>query len=223
VLTALGEEADLGFLPPGVAEDGHVPTGVMGSSRRRLVFVGGDLLDSPHTIAYALGSGKRAAIAIDHTLRSRSGDEVDTVGALDVGALRFGPGGNVSATRWRGDDPIRRAEPVNEVMPVEDLNTVHFRREPWHHDRYLPPERTRRTFGEANHGLPYEVALAEADRCFNCAVCNGCEVCLVFCPDVAISRGPDGRLVIDYEHCKGCGICAAECPRGAILMTREGL
>ncbi len=223
VLTALGEEADLGFLPGDLADGGHVTAGAMGSTRRRLVFVGGDLLDTPHTIAFALGSGKRAAIAIDHALRSRSGDELDTVGALDVGALRFGPGGNVSATRWRGDDPVRRADPVNEVIEVGDLNTAHFRKEPWHHDRYLPAERTRRTFGEANHGLPYDVALAEADRCFNCAVCNGCEVCLVFCPDVAISRGPDGRLVIDYEHCKGCGLCAAECPRGAIVMTREGL
>ena len=64
--------------------------------------------------------------------------------------------------------------------------------------------------------------LAEARRCFHCGVCDGCEVCLVFCPDVAISRRPDGRFDIDYEHCKGCGVCAEECPRGALAMTREG-
>lgn len=223
VLTALGEEADLDFLPDGLVAGGRVPAGVMGATGRSLVFVGGDLLDSPHTIAFAIGSGKRAAIGIDHTLRSLAGDEVDAVGALDVGALRFGPEGNVSATRWRGDDPIRRSDPVNEVVGLEDLNTAQFTRQPWHHDRYLPAERTRRTFAEANHGLPYDAALAEAQRCFNCAVCNGCEVCLIFCPDVAISRCPDGRLVIDDAHCKGCGICAVECPRGAITMTREGL
>lgn len=223
VITALGEEADLGFLPEALVTNGRVPAGPMGATKRSLVFVGGDLLDTPHTIAFALGSGKRAAIAIDHALRSLAGEEVDAVGALDVGALRFGPGGNVSATRWRGDDPVRRADPVNEVVGAADLNTEHFAREAWHHDRYLPAERTRRTFAEANHGLAYEAAVAEAQRCFNCAVCNGCEVCMVFCPDVAISRAPDGRLVIDYAHCKGCGICAAECPRGAITMTREGL
>jgi pyruvate ferredoxin oxidoreductase delta subunit len=48
-------------------------------------------------------------------------------------------------------------------------------------------------------------------------------VCLVFCPDVAITRRADGRFDIDYDHCKGCGICAEECPRGAMVMTREGL
>ncbi len=223
VLTALGEEADLGFLPEELAAAGHIRAGTMGGTRRGMVFIGGDLLDTPHTIAFALGSGKRAAIGIDHTLRSLAGDDVDALGALDVGALRFGPDGNVSATRWRGDDPVRRADPVNEVVGPDEINTVHFRREPWHHDRFMPADRTRRTFAEANHGLSYDAAMAEAQRCFNCAVCNGCEVCLVFCPDVAISRGEDGRLVIDYAHCKGCGICAAECPRGAITMTREGL
>jgi len=223
VLTALGEEADLGFLPEELAAAGHLRAGTMGGTRRGMVFVGGDLLDTPHTIAFALGSGKRAAIGIDHTLRSLAGDDVDALGALDVGSLRFGPDGNVSASRWRGDDPIRRADPVNEVVGPDDLNTAHFRHESWHHDRFMPPDRTRRTFAEANHGLTYDAAMAEAQRCFNCAVCNGCEVCLIFCPDAAISRGPDGRLVIDYAHCKGCGICAEECPRGAITMTREGL
>lgn len=223
VLTALGEEADLGFMPEQVLQGGKVRATAMGGTNRQLVFVGGDLLDTPHTIAFALGSGKRAAIAIDHTLRSLAGDDVDTLGALDVGALRFGPEGNVSATRWRGDDPVRRTEPANEVIGVDDLNTEHFVKQPWHHDRFMPADRTRRTFAEANHGLPYEAAVAEAQRCFNCAVCNGCEVCMIFCPDVAISRADDGRLVIDYTHCKGCGICAEECPRGAITMTREGL
>lgn len=223
VLTALGEEADLGFLPEELTAGGRLPAGTMGGTRRGMVFVGGDLLDTPHTIAFALGSGKRAAIGIDHTLRSLAGDDVDALGALDVGALRFGPEGNVSATRWRGDDPIRRADPVNEVVGPTEINTALLPKEPWHHDRFMPPDRTRRTFAEANHGLPYDAAMAEAQRCFNCAVCNGCEVCMIFCPDVAISRGADGRLVIDYTHCKGCGICAEECPRGAITMTREGL
>ena len=60
---------------------------------------------------------------------------------------------------------------------------------------------------------------AEANRCFNCGVCNGCEVCLVFCPDAAISRAPDGGFAVDLAYCKGCGLCAAECPRGAVRMV----
>jgi len=53
-------------------------------------------------------------------------------------------------------------------------------------------------------------------------VCNRCDLCLVFCPDAAISRD-DGGYAVAMEYCKGCGVCAEECPRGAIVMTREGL
>ena len=79
-------------------------------------------------------------------------------------------------------------------------------------------------FDEVNLGLPLSTAIDEARRCLNCGVCNDCELCMILCPDVAISRSPAGHgFVIDLEHCKGCGICAEECPRGAIVMTREGL
>jgi 2-oxoacid:acceptor oxidoreductase delta subunit (pyruvate/2-ketoisovalerate family) len=73
-----------------------------------------------------------------------------------------------------------------------------------------------------NRGLGRDGVLAEVERCFNCGVCNSCEVCLIFCPDVAISRRGDGRFDIAYDYCKGCGLCAEECPRGAITMVGEG-
>jgi len=221
VLAALGEEAELGF-----ARDlldraaGVVHVGPLGATSRAAVFAGGDLTDEPHTVAYAIGAGKRAAIGIDARLRRRAGADAESV---DVDGLRLGPRGNLSVTRWRGDDPVRRAAPLNEVVGVESMCTAHFERVARRHDRFRPAEWTSRTFGEANLGLTRDEALSEARRCMNCGVCNGCEVCLVFCPDVAISRGADGGLVIDNDYCKGCGICAAECPRGAITMTREGL
>jgi 2-oxoacid:acceptor oxidoreductase delta subunit (pyruvate/2-ketoisovalerate family) len=65
--------------------------------------------------------------------------------------------------------------------------------------------------------------VAEARRCFNCGVCNDCELCLIYCPDAAITRREGGGFEIDLSYCKGCGLCAEECPRGAIVMTREGL
>jgi len=47
--------------------------------------------------------------------------------------------------------------------------------------------------------------------------CNGCGICLLFCPDAVIGRD----LSIDLAYCKGCGICANECPKKAIAMIRE--
>lgn len=49
-------------------------------------------------------------------------------------------------------------------------------------------------------------------------VCNACGLCILYCPDAAISED----LEIDLDFCKGCGICANECPKKAIEMVREG-
>ena len=112
---------------------------------------------------------------------------------------------------------------MDDVVKVTELNLSQFTHARRAEDVLRPAWDTRRDFLEANLGLPREEAMNEAKRCFNCAVCNGCEVCLIFCPDVSISRRDDGRFDIAYDYCKGCGLCAAECPRGAITMTREGL
>lgn len=70
-------------------------------------------------------------------------------------------------------------------------------------------------FKEVNHGL---TDAGEADRCFSCGRCTGCDTCLIYCPEGIICR--DGmRYAIDQEQCKGCGICATECPRQAMRMS----
>jgi len=221
VVTALGEEADLEILPPELqSRGGALHVSPLGNTSSTAVFAGGDVVEEPHTVAFALGSGKRAAIGIDHYLKLLDGLGAD---AVELGELRLGPAGNLSVTRWLENDPVQRRNPVNRVAEPADLNFAHFRHEPRIEDRLRPSYESRHDFGEANLGLARDEALAEARRCFNCGVCNGCEVCLVFCPDVAITRRDDGRFDIDYDHCKGCGVCAEECPRGAIVMTREGL
>ncbi|MEA2071718.1 MAG: 4Fe-4S binding protein [Asgard group archaeon] len=57
--------------------------------------------------------------------------------------------------------------------------------------------------------------------------CIRCEICALFCPDIAISRDEDdpshkkGKMIIDYDYCKGCGICSNECPVECIEMVKE--
>jgi Pyruvate/2-oxoacid:ferredoxin oxidoreductase delta subunit len=222
VLTALGEEPDLAFLPADITRKGYlIKVDAFGHTSRKGVFAGGDITGEAHTVAHSLGSGKRAAIGIDLYLRSRAGE---TVQAPDEKALRYAGIGNMSVTRWRGDDPVARTNELNELVPFEMLNTAHFARVPSIPDRHRPANERRDGFLEADLGLGRDEALAEAKRCFNCGVCNDCGLCMIFCPDVAIKPHASGHgFSLSYKYCKGCGVCVEECPRGAMTMTREGL
>jgi len=239
VLLATGESASLESLPPEVAiAKGAVTVDRLGATGNVAFFSGGDVAGHDRTVAHALGAGKRAAIGIDRLLRAARGESMPTAQresapagsanvAVDLSAdltrLQLGPEGNLSMTRWRGDDPVRRVAPLDQVVGLEQLNLTHFEPAERHAD-HKPDGATSLTFAEVNLGLTPGEALAEAKRCFNCGVCNECELCLIYCADVAIRRGTDGaRFEIDLDYCKGCGVCAEECPRGAISMTREGL
>ncbi|MBI3983007.1 MAG: FAD-dependent oxidoreductase [Gemmatimonadetes bacterium] len=221
VLSAIGENADLAGLPPELAvQESGVAADALGTTSRAGVFAGGDVTNAARTVADALGAGKRAAVGIDRYLRRLSDDGPNGTG---LPALRFG-NGNISMARWRDADPVHRINALNELVEFDDLNTSHFRRVRRRRDDRLSLAESRGGFAEVNLGLDHEDAVSEALRCFNCGVCNHCDLCLIFCPDVAISRRANGGgYDIALEYCKGCGVCAEECPRGALTLTREGL
>ncbi|HSJ15613.1 MAG TPA: NAD(P)-binding protein [Longimicrobiales bacterium] len=219
VLLATGENASIESLPLNVdIERGAIRVDELGTTTVRAFFAGGDAAGHERTVAHALGAGKRAALGIDRYLRQARGERE----LRDPVQTRVASG-NLSMTRWRGDDPVRRVDPVEEVVGPADVNLTHFAPAARHAD-HKPNGETATTFVEVNLGLSAADALAEAHRCFNCGVCNECELCLIYCADVAIRRTEGGaRFEIDLDYCKGCGVCAEECPRGAISMTREGL
>ncbi len=114
--------------------------------------------------------------------------------------------------------PELEGEPV--LVPFERLNLDYFEPQPRLHGRTLAvPERIT-NFNEVELGFTAEQGPLEAKRCFSCGVCNQCDNCITYCPDVAISRH-DGNYEVDYDYCKGCGICAEECPRWVIDLIEE--
>ena len=51
--------------------------------------------------------------------------------------------------------------------------------------------------------------------------CTRCLICLVRCPDAAMTLNHEGFPVIDYDNCKGCMICYEECPTKCIHEEKE--
>jgi NADPH-dependent glutamate synthase beta subunit-like oxidoreductase len=213
VLTAIGEDADLAALPKKIGiQDNIILTDERGATKQDGIFAGGDIIHQPHTVVHAIGSGKRAAIFIDCFLGKKKWE-----GVFD--AIRIGERGSLSMRRYLRDE--KEQPPLSpKTVLLKDLNLDYFEPKKREKTTRLPMGKRQGTFEEVNLGFPEETALAEAKRCFNCGVCNLCDNCYIFCPDVAI-RKENGNNVIDYDHCKGCGICVEECPRDAMVMEEE--
>lgn len=210
VISATGEAPDLSFLPPQLPKSRDaIPVDEAGATSLEKVFAGGDAVAQPRTVSYAIGSGKKAAMAIDATLRGKNAAE-------SIRLARWGGKGSLSMARYRsgGGDGI-----AQEVVQFSELNTAYFPRQARKPEERLTLEQRTKDFSEIDRGLSRTSALFEAKRCFNCGVCNLCDNCFFFCPDLAISARPDGQgYEINYDYCKGCCICVEECPRGAISI-----
>ncbi|MDI6753268.1 MAG: NAD(P)-binding protein [Thermodesulfobacteriota bacterium] len=215
VIAAIGEEADLSPLPKKLGlKENAVLTDERGATRQKGVFAGGDIIQQPRTVVHAIGSGKRAAIFIDCFLKKKKWE-----GLFE--AIRIGEQGTLSMKRYLQAEN-ERASLSSKTVRLKDLNLDYF---DYKKRKKMPKTQVAKrvgSFEEVNQGYAEETAVAEAKRCFNCGVCNLCDNCYIYCPDVAIlKQGEDGPNVIDYDHCKGCGICVEECPRDAMVMEEE--
>jgi NADPH-dependent glutamate synthase beta subunit-like oxidoreductase len=115
---------------------------------------------------------------------------------------------------------IAETEGDGKVVSMSDINEAYFTPTNRVATAHVPLERMENRFGEVKRGFTEEEAREEISRCMSCGVCNGCDICWMFCPDAAISR-EDGVYTINYDYCKGCLICQHECPRGVISSERE--
>uniref|UniRef100_A0A7V4E4N8 FAD-dependent oxidoreductase n=1 Tax=candidate division WOR-3 bacterium TaxID=2052148 RepID=A0A7V4E4N8_UNCW3 len=109
---------------------------------------------------------------------------------------------------------------IFNLVNYENLNTYYFEKQKRVEEDKLPLNKRKGNFKEIIRTLNNHEAMAEASRCFSCGVCNNCDNCYVFCPDLAILK-KNGSYEILYDYCKGCGVCAHECPRNVISMFFE--
>jgi NADPH-dependent glutamate synthase beta subunit-like oxidoreductase len=115
-------------------------------------------------------------------------------------------------------------DPEPTIMPYEGLNSAYFRHAP-RAPIPLSPAADRRRSQKVEVTLAYsqEQAVAEADRCMSCGVCNGCDNCYIVCPDVSVLRDAreNGHYSIRTTYCKGCLVCVQECPTGCLEKVPE--
>jgi Pyruvate/2-oxoacid:ferredoxin oxidoreductase delta subunit len=118
-----------------------------------------------------------------------------------------------------GEEEPEKEEP--RTVGIEDMNTDYFTHTRRNLVPRIPVKEAAGGFSEINTGFTDELLSAEAERCFSCGVCNFCDNCWIYCPDVAIARREDEYEFL-YDYCKGCLVCVYECPRNAISIREEG-
>jgi NADPH-dependent glutamate synthase beta subunit-like oxidoreductase len=107
-------------------------------------------------------------------------------------------------------------------VPYTDLRLEYYAPAARNDEKEIDVDQATAGFKEIREGLSTEQAFAEAGRCMSCGLCNACDQCRVYCPQVAISRDmkrPKGQVMFtDYSRCTGCHVCFAACPTGYIQM-----
>ncbi len=211
---AVGQDADLSFLPEPLSHRRRLRVDGWGQTSLPGVFAGGDITGA-YSVVSAVGAGKRAAIGIDALLRGLDLEEFEA-------QIRVGHTGALS---MRAYEAARVGQPVSVARHAVRLADINL-------DYFPPSERARPreadsgarvvSFAEVNAALSPAEAEAEARRCFHCGTCNMCGNCFLYCPDSSVIQLENWGFAIDLDHCKGCGVCVEECPRDAMSMVPEG-
>ncbi len=122
------------------------------------VFAGGDIVSGPASVIQAVAAGKRAAESIERFLKGR-----------DLRSDRF-------------DDSLNQLP--DELLPQTDRVEKKSRCQ----TRELPAAQREGNFKEVEIALTEEQAIAEAERCLNCALCSECGECVRACEENAIDH-----------------------------------
>jgi Pyruvate/2-oxoacid:ferredoxin oxidoreductase delta subunit len=217
VIPAIGQRPDLGSADKEILNmpaDGLLQTDPLTpASGVKGLYIGGDVLGTPGSVAAALGAGKRAALSIHLDLNPSAYKE-------DVSKTAFGKGSGFSIEEFFNPRPSWDSK---TVVTFEEIDPLYLQHQGPLAQPRLDSQKRLNGFAEINPGFNADMALAEASRCFFCGTCVGCERCLLLCPDLSI-HPIEGRTFMFQPHdeyCKGCGTCAAVCNRGVMKFGEE--
>jgi NADPH-dependent glutamate synthase beta subunit-like oxidoreductase len=217
VFTAIGAEAKASWCNPPELQERLLRLSncvLLHPEQGPAVVYGGDLVADLKSVVHAVASGKQAAMALD-TLFQEGYDPIQAKLASSV--VSSGPAQSMEI--YLGG---LRGQRNPQIVTFGEINTDYFTFAPRVIQPRLLREERLHSFAEIDLKISANLAIREAERCFNCGLCNQCDNCRLFCPDIAVIRddSPQGRH-IDYDYCKGCGVCVVECPRHAMTLEEE--
>jgi NADPH-dependent glutamate synthase beta subunit-like oxidoreductase len=176
------------------------------------IVFGGDLTSPVKSVTDAVASGKQAAMALDTYFEN----DLKAVEPA-LAACRVGPGPALSMDVYMAGGHRKRE---SHVVTYDEIVIDYFQTAPVINPPFLDPNRRLQSFTEIESTLTDKAAEAEAARCFNCGICNACDYCRLYCPEMAVKVQKTHRW-INMDYCKGCGVCATECPRNAMALEEE--
>ena len=214
---AIGEEAAEEWYTPAVQGGQRLTLGnstLVRETDGLAVVYGGDLTNDTKSVVHAVASGKEAAMALDILFR-KGFDAIEP----ELAAYTVGNGPSLSMEVYM-EGP--RCERNHHVVAYDEINIDYFHLASRITQPRLLIDERKKTFGEIDLKISANLAIREAERCFNCGMCNQCDNCYLFCPDLAVCRDDSlqGRH-INFDYCKGCGLCVVECPRNAMVLEEE--
>ena len=122
--------------------------------------------------------------------------------------------GNGAGLAGEPEAPISADKVLFETKPPGE--TVHAPRLPG-------SERIALGMAEMTRGISEEQFLAEADRCYSCGSCFGCEQCFMYCTAGCFDRvddpGPGRYFTLNLDACHECGKCIEVCPCGFLEVS----
>jgi heterodisulfide reductase subunit A-like polyferredoxin len=168
IIVAIGQMVDeqlVGHVPVEKERGCFKTDPITGQTSVAGVFAGGEDASGPGSVIDAVAAGKRVAESIERYLTGK-----------DLLAARF--------------------ESTVNPMPEELLpDTGKVAKKDRPRAAELPPANRLRNFDEVEKGLTEEQALAEAERCLNCALCSECNRCVETCQQHAIDHAMKERTV----------------------------
>jgi len=173
---------------------------------------GGDLTNSLKSVTDAIASGKQAAMALDTFFQEGWETVVER-----LTARRVGNGPALSMESYLGGTRTLRN---SHIVTYPEINIDYFSPESRPPATLLSMDERIHSFAEVEATLTIAQAGQESRRCFNCGICNQCDICRIFCPEIAVIFKAATRQV-NLDYCKGCGICVKECPRNAMALEEE--